>query len=91
MELPRITAEKNKELGSRVGHQFTRYAIPFPAYNLRHCYAVRCSITYQMPVAIAAKMMGHSAAIHQNTYLRHLKETTVDEIFEKKVAEFTSV
>jgi integrase len=91
MELPKITAQKNQEIGSRVGHQFTRYGIPFPAYNLRHAYAVRCSIIYQMPVAITAKMMGHSAAIHQATYLRHMKETTIDEIFEKKVAEFTSV
>jgi integrase len=88
MELPNITASKNTEIGSRVGHQFKRYAIPFPPYNLRHAYAVRCSIAYQMPVAIAAKMMGHSAAVHQSVYLKHLTEDSVSEIYQKKVSEF---
>jgi integrase len=87
MVLPAITFRRNEEIGSRVGHQFTRYGIPFPAYNLRHAYAIRCSITYQMPVAIAAKMMGHSAAIHQNVYLRHVTDESIDEIFDKKVKE----
>jgi integrase len=88
MELPNITASKNAEIGSRVGHQFKRYGLPFPPYNLRHAYAVRCSIAYQMPVAIAAKMMGHSANVHQSVYLRHLTEESVSEIYSKKVAEF---
>jgi len=88
LELPNITAKRNDEIGSRVGHQFKRYAIPFPPYNLRHAYAVRCSIAYQMPVAIAAKMMGHSAAVHQSVYLKHLSEESVAEIYAKKLVEY---
>jgi hypothetical protein len=43
-----------------------------------------------MPVAIAAKMMGHSANVHQSVYLRHLTEDSVSEIYAKKVEEFKS-
>jgi integrase len=86
MQLPQIVVTNNKQVCTRVCHAFKRYAIPFPPDNLRHAYAVRCSIEYQMPVAIAAKMMGHSAAIHQDRYLRHMKQSTVNEIFDKQVA-----
>jgi integrase len=88
MELPAITAKKNCEIGSRVGHQFERYAIAFPPYNLRHAYAVRCSIVYQFPVAIAAKMMGHSANVHQAVYLKHLTDESVIDVYSKKIEEF---
>lgn len=88
MEMPQISGTKNADLGNRVTHQFNRYAIAFPPYNLRHAYAVRCSITYQMPTAIAAKMMGHSATVHQSVYLRHVTEDSINEIYDKKVEEF---
>jgi len=88
MELPQIVVNNNKQVCVRVCHAFTRYAIPFPPDNLRQAYAVRCSIEYQMPVAIAAKMMGHSAAIHQSTYLRHMKDAIVNEIFNRQVAAY---
>jgi integrase len=88
MEMPKISGYKNADIGNRVSHQFSRYAIAFPPYNLRHAYAVRCSIAYQMPTAIAAKMMGHSANVHQAVYLRHLSEESVDQVYAKKVEEF---
>jgi integrase len=88
MEMPRLTGANNSALGRRVANQFAKYKIGFPPYNLRHADAVRCSIAYQMPVAVAAKMMGHSAAIHQATYLRHVREDSVAEIYAKKVEEF---
>ncbi|MFZ9738749.1 MAG: site-specific integrase [Prochlorotrichaceae cyanobacterium] len=54
-------------IGQRVTRQFRRYQIPFSPYDLRHAWAVR-TIHLGLPDTVAAKMMGHSVAIHTRTY-----------------------
>jgi integrase len=88
MELPKITGRTNQDLGDRVGTQFKRYGVPFPPYNLRHAFAVRASIKYQMPVALVAKILGHSVVVHQSTYLRHMSQDIVDEVYDKTIQKF---
>jgi integrase len=88
MDMPKITGRTNQDLGDRVGTQFKRYGVPFPPYNLRHAFAVRASIKYEMPVALVAKILGHSVVVHQATYLRHMSQDIVDEVYDKTIKKF---
>ena len=56
-----------KQVGQRVAEQFRRYDLPISAYDLRHAWAVR-TIHIGLPDTVAARMMGHSVAIHTRTY-----------------------
>lgn len=71
--LPKVTTDLGQTTLQRVGQlvtrQFKRYGIPFAPYDLRHAWAVR-TIHIGLPDTVAAKMMGHSVAIHNRTYHR---------------------
>jgi integrase len=73
VQLPAIKTDLNHTTLQRVGHQvscqFRRYDIPFSPYDLRHAWAVR-TIHFGLPDTVAARMMGHSVAIHTRTYHR---------------------
>ncbi len=56
-----------QRIGQRVTAQFRRYGVPFSPYDLRHAWAVR-TIHVGLPDTVAAKMMGHSVAVHTRTY-----------------------
>jgi integrase len=56
-----------KRTGQRVAEQFRRYDLPITPYDLRHAWAVR-TIHIGLPDTVAARMMGHSVAIHTRTY-----------------------
>jgi len=56
-----------QQVGRRVAEQFRRYALPITPYDLRHAWAVR-TIHIGLPDTVAARMMGHSVAIHTRTY-----------------------
>lgn len=58
-----------QRIGQQVSLQFRRYDLPFSPYDLRHAWAVR-TIHLGIPDTVAAKMMGHSVAIHTRTYHR---------------------
>jgi integrase len=58
-----------QRIGQLVSTQFRRYDIPFSPYDLRHAWAVR-TIHIGLPDTVAARMMGHSVAIHTRTYHR---------------------
>ncbi len=45
-------------------------------YDLRHCWAIR-SIRKSLNASLAAKCMGHSLAVHHNTYHRWLDQADV--------------
>jgi integrase len=83
LELPKLNTKSNRELGERAARQFKRYDIPFPPYNLRHAWCIRGSITYKIPTAIMAKMAGHSVSVHENTYLRHLRDDHIKQIYDQ--------
>ena len=71
--LPEIETNLDKTTLQRIGQQvtlqFRRYGIPFLPYDLRHAWAVR-TILMGLPDTVAARMMGHSVAIHNQTYHR---------------------
>jgi integrase len=73
--LPCITTDLSRTTLQRVGQQvtcqFRRYQIPFSPYDLRHAWAVR-TIHMGLPDTVAARMMGHSVAVHTRTYHRWL-------------------
>lgn len=56
-----------QQAGRRVAEQFRRYDLPITPYDLRHAWAVR-TIHIGLPDTVAARMMGHSVAIHTRTY-----------------------
>jgi len=56
-----------QQVGRRVAEQFRRYNLPITPYDLRHAWAVR-TIHIGLPDTVAARMMGHSVAIHTRTY-----------------------
>ncbi|HEY9736023.1 MAG TPA: site-specific integrase [Trichocoleus sp.] len=58
-----------QRVGQQVTTQFRRYQVPFSPYDLRHAWAVR-TIHFGLPDTVAARMMGHSVAIHNRTYHR---------------------
>ena len=55
-----------QQVGRRVAEQFRRYQLPITPYDLRHAWAVR-TIHIGLPDTVAARMMGHSVAIHTRT------------------------
>jgi len=75
LNLPPIATDLNhttlQRIGQQVSCQFRRYQIPFSPYDLRHAWAVR-TIHFGLPDTVAARMMGHSVAIHTRTYHRWL-------------------
>lgn len=56
-----------QQVGRRVAEQFRRYELPITPYDLRHAWAVR-TIHIGLPDTVAARMMGHSVAIHTRRY-----------------------
>ncbi|MBW4694196.1 MAG: site-specific integrase [Lyngbya sp. HA4199-MV5] len=71
----------NSKLGGKVGAIFRAANIGFPPYNLRHAWAVRV-IGFRLPTNVAAKMMGHSAKIHEETYEHWIPDSFFQQIFE---------
>jgi integrase len=69
--LPRVCTDLSRttlqQAGRRVAEQFRRYGLPITPYDLRHAWAVR-TIHIGLPDTVAARMMGHSVAIHTRTY-----------------------
>ncbi|MGF1569887.1 MAG: site-specific integrase [Nodosilinea sp.] len=64
-----LTQTTLQRIGQQVSTQFRRYQVPFSPYDLRHAWAVR-TIHFGLPDTVAARMMGHSVAIHTRTYHR---------------------
>lgn len=75
LNLPPVSTDLSQTTLQRIGQQvtcqFRRYRVPFSPYDLRHAWAVR-TIHFGLPDTVAARMMGHSVAIHTRTYHRWL-------------------
>jgi integrase len=56
----------NEQLGMKITGFYGR-AMPWSAYNLRHCYARRCAEVGLAP-DVAAQLMGHSLLVHLQIY-----------------------
>lgn len=78
IDLPKISGKTNGDIGHRVSTQFRRYKLCKPG-DLRHCWAIRAMGF--MPDAMAARMMAHTTAVHNETYKRWLNENQEDQFY----------
>ena len=65
-----IEGRNNKDLGERISANLRsdkRRRIPHKPYALRHAWAIRSAVI-GVPDRIAARWMGHSVAVHAETY-----------------------
>jgi integrase len=60
--------------------QFKKYGIPFTPYDLRHAWAIR-SMEFGLALELAAQQMGHSMAIHSQTYHKWISDRHHREAF----------
>lgn len=79
--LPNVTAKCNKIFGNRTADAFRTYGIPFPPYNLRHRYAVRCMEFPGLKTSLAARWMGHSEEIHNKIYQAWIPKEVEKEMY----------
>jgi hypothetical protein len=78
-------AWNNEVLGAKVTKYFSKRGIPFTPYALRHAFARRCFETSILP-DLAAKLMGHSMAIHLRIYRAWIDEGTYRKAYEAAMA-----
>ena len=62
-----INSYSNTKLGAKAAGYFYDRDLPFPLYNLRHCFARRC-FEFGFTAEMGAKLMGHAVAVHCKTY-----------------------
>ncbi|NJM19840.1 MAG: integrase [Richelia sp. RM1_1_1] len=79
--LKSIEDSSNAKLGTKVSGFFYDSKIPFPPYNLRHCYARRC-FEFGFTPDFGAKLMGHSVTTHCKTYRAWIDEATYLKVYE---------
>ncbi|TVQ45058.1 MAG: site-specific integrase [Gloeocapsa sp. DLM2.Bin57] len=81
--LPPIKLDRpNASLGNAVTQYLRRNAhIPFLPYALRHAWAVR-TLSFHLPVSLAAQQMGHSVEVHTKTYHRWITRDHHQKAFE---------
>lgn len=80
-ELPAIDVERARRIGNlgrKINTQFRKYRLPTQPYNLRHAYAVRMHVTFNLPESIGAKLMGHALDEHMRTYQKWLDEARME-------------
>jgi integrase len=74
IHLPGIDAEATYHkgtLGHNIANTLYKKKIPIKAYDIRHAFALR-GISFNVPAATMAAMMGHSEDEHVRTYRKHL-------------------
>lgn len=82
---PQTTVKSLKKRGEYVSTQFKRYGVPCGPYDIRHAWAIRASVRQGLSNGTAAKMMGHSEAVHTRTYHRWLSDTVVEREYIDKI------
>ncbi len=80
--LPKLTARINQDYGERVARAFKRAGLSFTPYDLRHAYAIRISVVFKLPVAVAAALMGHSPTVHWQTYNRWINQEQHQRVYD---------
>lgn len=78
-----LTSISNEKLGGKITAWFCLHS-DFAAYNLRHCYARRC-FEFDIPIATAARSMGHSRQIHEETYQAWIDEAAYQASYERAI------
>jgi hypothetical protein len=73
-----------EQLGAKITNFFGK-KVGWAAYNLRHCYARRCA-DLDIPSAIAARLMGHTLVVHEQTYKAWCGEKVVLDAVDRALA-----
>lgn len=82
---PKLTVKLHKDYGDRTSKAFKRSRIPFTPYDLRHAYAIRAAVVFNVPVGVAAAYMGHSPEVHLGTYNRWISSVQHQQVYEDAV------
>jgi integrase len=83
VRLPPIQVDRpNESIGRSIAHAFGRYDLPFTAYDLRHAWAIR-TMTMGLDISLAARQMGHSVAMHSQTYHAWISEQEHQAAYER--------
>ena len=81
VKLPKVTIDLDRTtlqiVGRHASEAFRRYGVGFKPYDLRHAWAVR-AIHAGLSDSIAARMMGHSGAVHTETYHYWMQERDLE-------------
>jgi integrase len=85
-ELPTVNAKDRAIFGERTARAFKRLGVPFTPYNLRHAWNIRGSVVFKIPVAVMARMAGHSAEVHLRVYSRWLSKAQSLEAYSRAIA-----
>lgn len=70
VKIPQVTTHF-KAKTNMIAKAFKRHEIGFPAYNLRHRYAIR-GYELDIPLKEMADNMGHSVEMHTKTYQKYM-------------------
>lgn len=79
---PNVTGRQHSDFGDRVTCYLRRAQMPFAPYDLRHCWAIR-TVRYGIPDTLAAQQMGHSVAVHHDTYHHWITSAQHEEAHER--------
>ncbi|MEM9485614.1 MAG: hypothetical protein AAGA83_18210 [Cyanobacteria bacterium P01_F01_bin.116] len=77
----RFEGRDNQQLGQRVSANL-RGKIPHKPYALRHAWAIRSAVL-GIPDSIAARWMGHSVAVHAETYHAAINQLQHEAIWDR--------
>ncbi len=75
----------HRDLGERTARAFKRLGVPFTPYNLRHAYAIRASVVFKFPVAVAAALLGHSPELHWSQYNRWISQAQHEQVYREAI------
>jgi integrase len=79
-ELPRPT-QSPQTLGKAFADALARARINITPYALRHAYALRL-LSRGVSADLAARLMGHSLAVHQQTYQRWIEADRIQKVMQ---------
>jgi integrase len=85
VQVPQTKAPNNQRLGQKVSQYFKRNGVGFPPYHLRHAWAVRSLIVFEMDISIAAREMGHSVEIHSQVYHAWISDKQQDDYYNRMI------
>ncbi len=83
--LPKVTGKEHIDFTNRTSKFFGRLGAGFTALDLRHCWAIR-TLLYGLPYEVAARQMGHSVAVHEQTYHRWINTDHHQRVFDSLVS-----
>jgi integrase len=82
---PPVTGACHADFGSRVTKFFAQTTLGFNAYDLRHAWAVR-AIRFGLASPLAARQMGHSTSVHDQTYHLAINEREQQQAYDLLLA-----